>query len=438
MFGTSGIRGPVGDQVTGALALDLGRALGATSDRVVVGRDVRESGDALARAAIAGIQEAGSNVIDVGVESTPTIARSVRPLDADAGLVVTASHNPPADNGFKCWSRDASAFDADEIEALEAVMAESQRATVPADEMGTVRTVEHARADHRDRLPTDGLDASVVVDVGTGTGQVTSEALRAGGCAVHTLDADRDGRFPARPSEPTAETCGTLAALVGATDADLGVAHDGDADRMMAVDETGRFVSGDELLGVFASATPPGSSVAAPINASALVEDVTDGAVVRTAVGDGAVAEATRQPEVAFGGEPSGAWIWPAETYCPDGHLAACRLVQLVTQGPSLAERVAALPSYATRRASIECADKRAVMDAVEAGVRERFDDVTDVDGVRVDLSDGWFLIRASGTQPLVRVTAEAETDARADAVFDEARSIVEEAVEPPVIDGDD
>jgi len=429
MFGTSGIRGPVGETVTGSLALDLGRGLGSMTDRIVVGRDPRESGDALARAAIAGAQEAGTDAVDLGVESTPTVARAVEWYDADAGLVVTASHNPPADNGFKFWTREGRAFDAEATGTLSTRVEDSGEATVPPPEMGSVSRVDDASRRHLDRLPTGDLDSlSVVVDVGNGAGGLTADALLALGCDVTTLDAQRDGSFPGRPSEPTAENCGTLTTVVAATGADLGVAHDGDADRTMAVDETGRFLTGDELLALFAGETvPAGADVAAPINASAVLDAVVEergGSVVRTAVGDGHVAAACTDQGVAFGGEPSGAWIWPDEALCPDGHYAACRLAALVAAGPPLSDRVAALPTYVTKRESVRCGDKAAVVAEAESRTRSRYDDVTDLDGVRVDVDDGWFLVRASGTQPLVRLTAEARTERRAEELLAEAAAL--------------
>jgi len=428
MFGTSGIRGRVGETVTASLALDIGRALGSMTERIVVGRDARESGDTLARAAIAGAQETGTDVVDLGVESTPTLARSVAAYGGDAGLVVTASHNPPTDNGFKFWTADAQAFDDARRETL-ASRVETPPATVSPAEMGTVQEVSDASRRHLDQLPDGDAGCSVIVDMGNGTGQLTADALLSLGCEVRTLDAQRDGSFPGRPSEPTAENCDLLSTVVGTTDADLGIAHDGDSDRMMAVDGAGRFVSGDELLALFAAETTPrGATVAAPINASGLLDDIlarSGGSVVRTAVGDGNVAAACRESDAVFGGEPSGAWIWPAETLCPDGHYAACRLVTLLADGPPLAERIDAFPTYVTRRESVECPEKDTLIAEVGSRVRDRYDQVTDLDGLRVDFDDGWFLVRASGTQPLVRVTAEARTEDRAEELFSEAIGLV-------------
>ena len=435
IFGTSGIRGPVGDTVTGALALGLGRALGSLYDTAVVGRDARESGGALARAAIAGVQEAGGDVVDVGVESTPTVARSVAQYDADAGLVVTASHNPPADNGFKFWTRSGQAFGPELNRQLTDRVDDSSAVTVPPAEMGSVRRVGDAARCHLAQLPDGDLDPlSVVVDVGNGTGRLTADALVDRGCDVTTVDAQRDGSFPGRPSEPTPENCAVVAGVVADTDADLGIDHDGDADRLVAVDERGAFVTGDELLATFATeSVTPGAAVAVPINASGLVDAVVEaagGSVVRTAVGDGNVAAACTEPGVAFGGEPSGAWIWPSETLAPDAHYAACRLAAIVADR-GLAERVGDFPEFVTKRESIRCTEGAATVAALESAVQEAYDGVTALDGLRVDTDDGWFLVRASGTEPLIRLTAEATTEDRAAALLSEAEELVR-----PSLDG--
>lgn len=435
MFGTSGIRGAVGDDVTAALALSLGRALGSEGyDRVVVGRDARESGLMLEHALSAGLQECGTDVIRVGTNPTPTVARAAEWFDADASAVVTASHNPPTDNGVKLWTASGRAFGTAKRDAIERRIRAEEYDLAAWDDVGE----EHRREigdRHREALRTsvDLADpCSVVVDVGNGTGRVTADVLTALGCSVTTLNGQRDGRFPGRPSEPTAETCQGLQTHVAETDADVGIAHDGDADRMMAVDEDGTFLDGDVLLALFGrEAASDGDRIAVPVNTSLAVDDAvaTVGAdVVRTRVGDVFVAEQCAEPDVVFGGEPSGAWIWGDQTPCPDGPLAACKLVELVSRRGSLSTLVDEVDTYPLRRESVEVEDKEQVLEQVEATVREAYDDIDGRDGLRVATDDGWFLVRASGTQPLVRVTAEARTQADTDRLFDEAMHLVEEA----------
>jgi phosphoglucosamine mutase len=435
MFGTSGIRGPVGGDVTAEVALSVGRALGVDADRVVVGRDPRESGRLLLDAVTAGLRESGTDVVDYGLAATPTVARGVAGEDADAGVVVTASHNPPADNGIKLWQPSGQAFDAALRETVSERIERGTTALEPWDGLGE-RVAGDGHERHLGALveavdPVDGL--SVVVDVGNGAGGITVDALDRAGCAVETLNAQPDGSFPGRPSEPTADNCRSLATLVEESDADLGIAHDGDADRMRAVAGDGTFLSGDVLLAILARETAgEGDRVAVPVDTSLAVEDHLAAAgvsVTHTRVGDVYVAERASEPDVAFGGEPSGAWIWPEETLCPDGPLAACKLAALASERP-LADRAAAVETYPIHRDSVATDEKGAVMDRVAERVTAGDEDVSTLDGVRVDQGDAWFLVRASGTQPLVRVTAEAREADRAETVFDEALGLVTDAAD--------
>ena len=483
-FGTSGVRGPVGETVTAGLALSVGRAVATEgARRVVVGRDPRESGKTLVDALAAGVRECGADVVDLGVASTPTVARSVGWEDADAGVVVTASHNPAPDNGLKLWDEAGRAYDETKRAAVEDHLDTGRYDLRAAGDLGGRKQVQDAtdrhvealvdavRSDesegegeegHRDedddQIDSDrpGKDLSVVVDVGNGAGGVTVDALRALGCSVRTLHARPDGTFPGRPSEPTAEHCSALRALVANTDADVGVAHDGDADRTLAVADDGTWVSGDRLLALFGrravrehrrsngfdSGVDSGSGpkdtlrVAAPLNTSLVVDDAledVDATVTHTPVGDTYVAARTTDPGVVFGGEPSGAWIWPTATPCPDGPLAACRLVELVAADGPLSKQVASLGDVPVRRTSVETDRKATVMNRVRTHLVEAYGgedgdgEVRTTDGVRVDVGDAWFLVRASGTQPLVRVTAQARSQARTEEVFETARTAVED-----------
>ena len=437
MFGTSGIRGPVGETVTARLALDVGRAVGIDADRAVVGRDPRESGRLLADALAAGLRESGTDVWDLGLAASPTVARAVAWHDADAGVSITASHNPAPDNGIKLWQPGGQAFDEARRETIARRVREGESALRTWDALGD-RTAVDASERHvdalREAVAIDG-SLSVAVDLGNGAGGVTVDALQALGCEVETLNAQPDGRFPGRPSEPTAENCGSLRTLVEATDADLGIAHDGDADRLRAVTGAGEFLSGDVLLALFAREAVARSDVeaprvAVPVDTSLAVDDAlgeVGATVTHTRVGDVFVAERATESDVVFGGEPSGAWIWPAETLCPDGPLAACRLAALAADRP-LDERAAEIETYPIRRANVETTEKAAVMSRVEERVLAEYDDVRTLDGVRADCGDAWFLVRASGTQPLVRITAEAREKTRAGEVFESAREIVTDA----------
>ena len=435
MFGTSGIRGPVGETVTAELALSVGRALAGDADRVVVGRDPRESGRILEDALVAGLREGGADAVRLGLASTPTVARSVGWCSADAGVSITASHNPPPDNGLKLWQPSGQAFDEPLRLRIESRIADASFDLAPWDDQGHETPWSRARERHVEVIEAavSSSDLGVAVDLGNGAGGVSIDALQAIGCDVETLNAQPDGRFPGRPSEPTAENCAVLREFVGTSSIDLGIAHDGDADRLQAVTAAGEWVPGDVLLAIFArEAASEGDRVAAPVDTSLAVDDAiadVGAEVVRTRVGDVYVAERAAEAGVVFGGEPSGAWIWPDASLCPDGPLAAAKLVELIERRGPLSQLVDDIETYPIRRDSLETTDKARVMERVRTAVESSYESVDTLDGVRVDLGDAWFLMRASGTQPLVRVTAEARAADRAGSVFEEARGLVTDAI---------
>ena len=434
MFGTGGIRGPVGETIGTNLAIRLGRALGSEANTVVVGRDVRASGRLLERALVAGIEECGGDVVRTGVESSPTIARSVSWLGGDLGVAVTGSHNPSGDNGFKLWTAAGRAVGRSEYRRIVRRANAGTVSLAPADEIGSTLRRDDCRDRHRSALLAafDSLDGlSVVVDLGNGAGRLTADVLDELGCQVLTLNSHPDGTFPGRPPEPTATTCERLGRVVGSTDADLGIAHDADADRMLAVAETGQFVTGDELFALFASvAAEAGRQIAMTVDTSSLVERAVraaGGTVVRTAVGEMAVAEAMDDPQIVFGGEPSGLWIWGDHTRCPDGHLAACKLAALVRDnGPLSAQREPFRGRYTTRRACLDVDAKYDAIDRIRRRLGGEYNRIDTTDGIRIETDSGWFLIRASGTEPVVRLTADAADPAAADRLFGRARRLVE------------
>ncbi|WP_380681642.1 phosphoglucosamine mutase [Salinigranum sp. GCM10025319] len=422
--------------MTAELALRVGRAVGSDADRVLVGRDVRDSGALLADAASAGLRECGADVVRLGVVSTPVLARHVGWLDADAAIGVTASHNPAPDNGLKLWTPSGQAFDAAAVDRVERRIADAEYDLRGYDALGTETGHDGASARQVAHLVDEFssfADLSVVVDLGNGTGRPTVDAFVELDADVTTLNGQEDGRFPTRASEPTADSLDGLRRTVEALDADLGLAHDGDADRLMAVADDGGFVPGDVLLALFARQAllgPGGERVAVPVDTSLLVSDVVreaGGTVTYTRVGDVHVAERVAEAGYAFGGEPSGAWIWPTETLCPDAHFAALRLAELVEASGSLSGLVGELSTHEIQRENVRTANKRDVMNRVSERLTGTYDDVLTLDGVRVDADDGWFLVRASGTEPLVRITAEARDADTAGRLLAEARRVVDE-----------
>jgi phosphoglucosamine mutase len=279
-------------------------------------------------------------------------------------------------------------------------------------------------------LVPDHIEA-ILNDVGTATGRVVVDCacgatttitpllLRAMGCEVVAINAQPDGHFPGREPEPTEENLSGLQATVRATQADLGIAHDGDGDRMVAVDRRGAYVGGDQLLAVFARREVR-SGLVVPVDASMVLEDLLPKAKVwRTRVGDVYVAAELKRRGADFGGEPSGTWIFPKATLCPDGPYAAARLVSMVAERP-LDEMIQEIPRYPVLRGSISypAAARARVESQLDAALRGLGAEVSSLDGWRLQFADGWALVRFSGTEPKIRVLAESRTEPRAREIY--------------------
>ena len=269
------------------------------------------------------------------------------------------------------------------------------------------------------------LKLKVVVDCGGGAASViTPYLLRELGCEVITLNCHPSGFFP-RGIEPVESNLEELLKTTRESGAALGIAHDGDADRMMAVDDRGRFIPGDKLLVIFARAIQA-KDVVTTIDASMAIDEM-DFKVRRTRVGDTAVSEALRNGG-DFGGEPSGSWIFPGVSLCPDGIYAAAQLTAIASQ-QKLSELVDSIPAYPLLRGSVN--SEGITMSALESSLTAMEPlSVSRVDGIKLNFEDGWLLIRASGTEPKIRLTAEAKNEARMHQLYDSGRRAIEDCIE--------
>ncbi len=414
LFGSSGIRGPANIEVTVDLALKVGMALGRSNNSAVIGRDPRVAGEMIELAVISGLVSTGCDVVRTGIVTTPTLAFAAR--NYDCGVMITASHNPAEDVGIKLWNPDGMAFDSSRQKEIEEIIEKEDFIHVPWNRVGRISTYENAVRDHIDMIRdhATGAPIRVVVDCGSGAGgTITPFLLREMGCEVITLNSQLDGHFPARNPEPNGKNLWMLKKAVREFDAALGIAHDGDADRMMAVDEKGEFLSGDEMLAIFARyECKDRTKVVVPVDTSMIVDDALPGStIIRTRVGDVYVAEAMKKHRAGFGGEPSGSWIFPRISYCPDGIYAAALLVDIAGER-KLSVLRDELPGYPTRRSTLPCDNSRktVAMEAIGSQL-ENMGVVSNIDGIRVELEDGWVLVRPSGTEAKIRITAEARKD---------------------------
>ncbi len=424
LFGTSGIR-RVADRSLVELALKVGLAVGKVYGDVVIGCDTRTSSDAVKHAFISGLLTAGSRSCDAGVVPTPTLALAAR--EFQAGAMITASHNPPEYNGIKLLNPDGSAFDSNQREQIADMVLSDSFSVAAWSEIKSSSIHNGAIEKHIEHIlqdfPSD-LKLKVVLDCGCGAASVIAPyLLKRLGCEVVTLNCYPSGFFP-RAVEPTEANLGDLIRVTRELDADLGIAHDGDGDRMMAVDERGRFIPGDKLLVLFAQQVEA-KEVVTTVDASMVIDEM-GFSVTRTRVGDIHVSEELKKGG-DFGGEPSGSWIFPKSSLCPDGIYAAARLVAIVSQ-QKLSHLVDSIPCYPLLRGSISN-EGVAVSDLERHLLALGPLSVDSIDGIKLNFEDGWLLIRVSGTEPKIRVTAEAKSEARVQQLHDDGVRAIKECM---------
>jgi phosphomannomutase/phosphoglucomutase len=430
------IRGEVGETLTGEDAVRIGRGFGTYlkergGHSVALGRDNRLSSHELQGAAMEGLLSTGCRVYDVGQLPTPAFYFSVMHYKADGGIMVTASHNPPRYNGFKMRLGETAVF-GEEIQKIASIIESGRYAagTGSSEARGIVDeylAAIKARIRLKRRL-------KVVADAGNGTaGPLAARLLEELGCDLVELYCEPDGAFPHHLPDPTVdENVAELSARVREAGADAGVAYDGDADRLGAVDEQGAIVRGDQLLSLFAAevlARNPAPVVFDVKCSEALIETITraGGTPVMWKTGYPNIQAKMKEVHAPVGGEMSGHFYFMDDYFgFDDGIFASCRLLQLLSNAERpLSALVRALPVYwSTPEIRAECTEEEKfgiVKDLVKQFGRQY--QTIDIDGIRIRFEDGWALIRASNTQPILVLRFEAKTRGR----MEEIKELVRE-----------
>ena len=438
LFGTSGIRGKVVSEVTCELALKVGKSLAYylnNQGTVVIGYDTRTTNEMLDQAICAGLLESGVNVVKIGMVPTPLVGYATLKLNADAGVMITASHNPSQYNGIKLWNKNGMAYTSKQEAEIEKIYFDEAYISVDWDKIGKLTFNEEIKGRYIDDLVNlvdikKGL--KVVVDCASGAGsEISPLVFRKAGCEVTTLNSQPDGFFPGRNPEPNAENLQSLMKTVVAVGADLGIAHDGDADRMITIDERGNISPFDSLLALMSKEFD--GDIVTTVDAGLCMDESVSGDVLRTKVGDVNVAEVIIEKNASFGGEPSGTWLHPDFCMCPDGILSGLRMAELVSKKGKLSELLSEIPSYPNIREKITCSkeDKVRIMEDMESILKDAFDDISDIntiDGLRLTFSDdSWLLIRPSGTEDYIRITLESRDSKRAEFIKNQALKIINE-----------
>jgi len=432
LFGTAGIRGPIAEKVTSELGLTLGLSLATflgNRGTVAAGYDPRTSSPMLECSLLSGLLAGGCDVAELGLVAIPVLSYFCAHSDVDAGVMVTASHNPPEDNGFKCLTSEGMEYVPSEEETLEALILNDRYRRVPWEKIGKAEKAEGITQKYIDaalgRIGEVGKKPlHVVVDCANGAAHdVAPKILHEMGCEILVLNGQPDGRFLGHLPEPRPENLGELMETVVRVKADLGVAYDSDADRVAIIDEQGKFVNYSRVIALFskeAVKAQGGGTVVTSSDASFCVDEAVEGAgghVERTKIGQIHVPLRNRR-DIVFSGEP---WKLMDPSWGPwtDGIYSTARLIKMLSEKEvTVSQLFSEIPEYPWARLSAPCPDelKPSVMAKIkEALSREReIRESWAFDGLRLNYEDrSWLLIRPSGTQPLIKIYCEARTKQR-------------------------
>ena len=445
IISVSGVRGEIGVsldvRVITRFAMAFGTFVGGRT--VVVGRDSRTSSPTVRHAVLAGLFATGCHVIDVGVCPTPTILLIANALHAQGSITITASHNPVAWNGIEFAAASGNLLTQAERDELMRIYEAEDFALAPWNEQGTLEIYDEAIAYHLKRvlharwLAPDSIRKAglkVVLDCGNGAGSVISPSLlRKLGCRVVELNCVVDGHFR-RPAEPTPDVLDELCEVVRASKADIGFAHDGDADRLVLVTDQGIPLNGEWTLAFvvdFILGKTKGD-VVATVSTSRMLDDIAEKHGVtlhRTKVGVGWVVGKMREVNAIIGGEGTGGVVYPDIHPTTDGITSLAAITQyLAESGSTVTQLVENMPQYQMCRKKLEIPSQEVAARLIERVVKVYKAEAATKKGPLFDLTDGvkrvwedrWVNIRPSGTEPVIRVFSEAPTFAAAEQLCDE------------------
>ena len=423
------MRGVIGQSLTPRLLTRFAQAFGTHtgSGTIVVGRDPRTSGEMVKHAVIAGILSSGGRVVDIGVCPVPTVQLQVRRRKANGGIAITASHNPAEWNALKFIGPNGLFLDAGQARELLDIYHQGEYTKVTGDQIRSVEEVEgagdaHIKAvmDALGPLPSAGKKLKVVLDSCNGAGSIVGPKLLAAlGADVIPINVTPDGSFP-RPAEPLPENLGDLCEAVKQHGADVGFAQDMDADRLAIVNEHGTPIGEDYTLvlaALYVLGREPGPVVANLSTTSAL-EDVAkkfDCPLFLTKIGEVNVTDKMQQQNAVIGGEGNGGVIYPRINFARDSLVGMALVLHLLAEsGKTVSQLLDEFPRYTVVKEKMVCPSEK--IPAVLRMLRQEYGEypLDTRDGVKVTLPEGWFLVRGSNTEPIIRIVAESRSESQA------------------------
>lgn len=425
MFGTNGIRGIANEFLECNKLVKIGMSIASAlgPGPIAIAMDSRTSSDMIRNAVSAGIMSMGCDVKNLGMVPTPALQYYVKThQDITGGVMITASHNPPEFNGVKCISSDGTECNPEEEKTIEDAFDQDLK-TVIWDKIGSEKIIESAGNEYVDSILSK-VDVELIkksnlkicIDCSNGAASFTTPLLlKKLGVNTVPLNAVPDGMFPGHYSEPVESNLSKLKKMVVETNANVGAAHDGDADRCVFVTEKGRYLTGDyglALLSKNAVLNNERKKVVTTVATSSVVTETvieSGGTVELTAVGSPIVARKMIENGGIIGGEDNGGIIFADHQYCRDGAMAIARMLELIAKNGSLEKQVDQLPKYHTIKHVLHCDDefKPIVLSVFEKNHKN--ERINTIDGLRIDYDDGWVIMRPSGTEPKFRITSESK-----------------------------
>ena len=447
LFGTNGIRGVVNRDFTPEFVTKVAGAIGTffRKGQILVGCDGRTSSQMFFRALVGGLLSTGCTVYNVGMAPTPAVQYAVKHYKMDGGIIITASHNPPEYNGIKVVASDGIELPREKESKIEKIFWDEKSIRTEWDAIGKTSTLPgildlyiEAIKTHVDTAAIKQRRCHVVVDPGNGVGTLTAPyLLHQIGCQVTTINANVDGTFPSRLSEPRPENLEELASTVKAVEADVGVAYDGDADRAIFVDETGEIHWGDRTFALIEKhflQNNPNKTIVTPVSSSRLIKDIADkygGKVVWTKVGSVIVSHAMQKEKAKLGGEENGGVFYGPHQPVRDGTMTTALILDIMAKtNRKLSKLLTELPAYYIQKDKTECPHtlKKQVLKELTTHTQDLTTET--IDGVKI-----WFpnsssiLIRPSGTEPIYRLYAEGKTRDEAVQLVTEYKAKLQEIV---------
>lgn len=425
MFGTNGIRGIANEYLECNMLVKIGMSIAKVlgPGPIAIAMDTRTSSDMIRSAVSAGIMSMGCDIRNLGMIPTPALQYYVKTHgDVTGGVMITASHNPPEFNGVKCISKDGTECSPQEEKAIEDTFDKDLK-TVSWEKIGSETIITDAGEDYIDSIIAKSdinlikrAKLTVCIDCSNGAASETTPLLlKRLGVKTLSINSSPDGMFPGHFSEPVESNLSELKALVTSSGADLGAAHDGDADRCVFVTDKGRYLTGDvslALLSKNAVMNNDSKKVVTTVATSSMISDVVKkagGETELTAVGSPIVARKMMENGGIIGGEDNGGIIFADHQYCRDGAMAIVRMIEMIARNGSLEKQVNELPVYHTIKHVLGCEDglKQKILHILEDNHKN--ENINTVDGVRIDYDDGWVIMRPSGTEPKFRITSESQ-----------------------------